>query len=131
MFTNVPSSILRKLVALSERKEALMVRIQEIDHEMVRLQRGLETTSNDADRAPVKVLRPAAKKRRGRRTQRGELKNKVLTALRAAGQRGMTIGDLSDKLGVKRANLYVWFNGTGRNIREIKKIAQAKYRLQR
>jgi hypothetical protein len=119
------------LVALSERKEALMVRIQEIDHEMVRLQRGLEATSNDAQRAPVKVLRPAAKKRRGRRTQRGELKAKVLTALRVVGQRGMTIGDLSDKLGVKRANLYVWFNGTGRNIREIKKIGQAKYRLQK
>src|SRR2546428_11198449 len=92
MFTNVPSSILRKLVALSERKEALMVRIQEIDHEMGRLQRGLETTSNDGDRAPLKVLRPAVKKRRGRRTPRGGPQDKGVSQLLRAGRGGMKTG---------------------------------------
>jgi hypothetical protein len=38
MFTNIPSAALRELVKLSERKEALMAEIQEIDRRMVRVQ---------------------------------------------------------------------------------------------
>jgi phage-related minor tail protein len=129
MFRNIPSVTLRKLVALSERKEALMARIQDIEHEMVRIQRGIEAAqSGDHERAQLRITRPAKKTRR-QRTARGELKNKVLAALRTAGKRGTTIGDLSKKLGVKRANLYVWFNGTGRSIRSVKKIGPAKYRF--
>ena len=37
--------------------------------------------------------------------------------------------DLSKKLKVPSANLYVWFNGTGRSVPGIKKIGVAKYRL--
>ena len=36
MFTSIPSSNLKQLVRLSERKEALMGQIQEIDREMMR-----------------------------------------------------------------------------------------------
>jgi hypothetical protein len=50
-------------------------------------------------------------------------------ALRVAGARGLTIRELSEKLGVKPANLYVWFNGTGRKTRGVKKLGPAKYRL--
>jgi hypothetical protein len=66
---------------------------------------------------------------RGRRTQRGALKEKIMHALRLSGTRGATIRELSNKLKVPSANLYVWFNGTGRNVRGIKKIGVAKYRL--
>ena len=38
MLRNIPSATLRQLVKLSERKEALMEQIQEIDREMVRVQ---------------------------------------------------------------------------------------------
>jgi hypothetical protein len=38
MFTNIPSAALKQLVKLSERKEALMAEIQEIDRQMVRVQ---------------------------------------------------------------------------------------------
>ena len=63
------------------------------------------------------------------RSKRGELKGKILRALRSAGKKGATVGDLSKKLKVPGANLYVWFNGTGRSVRGIKKIGVAKYRL--
>jgi hypothetical protein len=77
------------------------------------------------------VTRPKAApgKRRGPRARRGALKEKIVAALRAAGKGGTTIRELSEKLGVRNANLYVWFNGTGRNIRGLKKIGPAKYRL--
>jgi hypothetical protein len=130
MLRNIPSAILRKLVVLSERKEALMARVQEIEQEMLRVQRSVESAGGRGDKpAQLTITRPGLRRVRRQQTGRGELKQKIVSALRAAGERGITIGDLSKKLRVKRANLYVWFNGTGRNIRAIKKIGPAKYRL--
>jgi hypothetical protein len=51
--------------------------------------------------------------------------------LRGAGKRGATVGELSKKLKVPSANLYVWFNGTGRSVGGIKKIGVAKYQLKK
>lgn len=132
MLRNIPSAILRKLVVLSERKEALMARVQEIEQEMLRVQRSVESAEGRDDKpAQLTITRPGLRRVRRQQTGRGELKQKIVSALRAAGKRGITIADLSKKLRVKRANLYVWFNGTGRNIRTIKKIGPAKYRLGR
>jgi hypothetical protein len=131
MLRNLPSAVLQNLVVLSERKEALMARVQNIEQEMLRMQRRFESGAASMARpAQVTVTRPVLKVRR-QQAGRGELKQRIISALRAAGKRGLTIGDLSKKLRVKRANLYVWFNGTGRNVRAIKKIGPAKYKLTR
>jgi hypothetical protein len=130
MFTTIPSAALRQLVKLSERKEALMAQIQEIDREMVRLQSRFGVPSrNPALRAPVTVSLTRGRPTRGKRAKRGALKEKILRALRVAGSKGATIHELSDKLGIRNANLYVWFNGTGKNVPGLKKIGTAKYRL--
>lgn len=130
MFTNIPSATLRQLVKLSERKEALMGQIQEIDREMVRLQTKFGVPSANTSRgAPVTVSRVARSSSGKTRTRRGALKDKIVRALCAAGRKGATIRELSKKLEVPSANLYVWFNGTGKNVRGIKKIGVAKYRL--
>jgi hypothetical protein len=132
MLRNIPSTILRKLVILSERKEVLMARVQEIELEMLRVQRGIESAGGRNDGpAQLTITRPGLRRVRRQQTGRGELKQKIVSALRDSGKQGMTIADLSKKLRVKRANLYVWFNGTGRKIRTIKKIGPARYRLSR
>ena len=105
-----------------------MARVQDIEQQMLQIQREVESEGRDEKPAQLTVTRPGVRKVR-RQTGRGELKRRIVSALRAAGKRGITIGDLSRKLQVKRANLYVWFNGTGRKIRAIKKIGPAKYRL--
>jgi hypothetical protein len=130
MFTTIPSATLKQLVKLSERKEALMAQIQEIDREMVRVQNRFGIPSrNPVLQAPVTVSRPPNRVSRGKRAERGALKKKILRALRIAGSRGATIRELSNKLGVRSANLYVWFNGTGKNVPGLKKIGTANYRL--
>ncbi len=132
MFTNIPSATLRQLVKFSERKEALMGQIQEIDREMVQLQSKFGVPSASTSRgAPVTVSRVARRPSGNARTKRGALKDKIVRALRAVERKGLTIRELSKKLGVPSANLYVWFNGTGKNVRGIKKIGVAKYRLTR
>jgi hypothetical protein len=130
MFTNIPSATLRKMIKLSERKEELMVQIQEIDRRMMRLQRGLGEPSCESRRKARVTFSNASSTRQPRpRAKRGALKERIVRILRAAGRKGATIRELSNKLGMPSANLYVWFNGTGRNVRGIKKIGMAKYRL--
>jgi len=129
MLTNIPSSTLKQLVRLSERKEALMAQIQEIDREMLRVQDKFGIPSREGDqRAPVTVSRAPGGPIR-RRSKRGALKEKILRSLRSAGKKGATVSELSKKLNVPSANLYVWFNGTGRSVSGIKKIGVAKYQL--
>ena len=129
MLRNIPSSILKQLVRLSERKEALIAQIQEIDREMIQVQDKFGIPSRDGDqRAPVTVSHSRSGPAR-RRSKRGALKEKIIRALRAAGKKGTTIGELSKKLKVPSANLYVWFNGTGKSVSGIRKIGVAKYQL--
>ncbi|SRR5216684_7097365 len=129
MLRNIPSSALKQLVKLSERKEVLMAQIQEIDREMVRVQSRFGVPARSDDK-PARVTVSGTRRRLSRRrTQRGALKEKIVRALRSAGKTGATIRELSNKLKVPSANLYVWFSGTGRNARGIKKIGVAKYRL--
>jgi len=130
MLRNIPSSALKQLIKLTERKEALMARIQEIDREMVRVQSrfGIPLQNGDED-TPVTVSRAGRRPSIARRAEGGALKEKIMRALRAAGNKGATITQLSKKLGVPSANLYVWFSDTGRNVRGLKKIGPAKYQL--
>ncbi len=129
MLRDIPSSALKRMVKLSERKEALMAQIQEIDREMLRVQ-GKFGVPTRREEQPARVTVSGTPRRlRSGRTQRGALKEKIVRALRSAGRKGATIRELSNNLKVPSANLYVWFNGTGRNVRGIKKIGVAKYRL--
>ena len=67
MLRNIPSTTLRELVKLSERKEALMEQIQEIDREMARVQNKFGIPAkNEAQPASVTVSRAARRpSRRG------------------------------------------------------------------
>jgi DNA invertase Pin-like site-specific DNA recombinase len=126
MFRNIPSAALRELVKLSERKEALMGQIQEVDRQMVHVQAKFGIPVHGDDQAArVTVSRVTGR----RRARRGALKEKIVVTLRKAGEKGVTIRELARKLNVPSANLYVWFNSTGRNVPEIRKIGVAKYRL--
>jgi hypothetical protein len=129
MLRNIPSSDLKKLVKLSERKEALIAQIQEIDRQMVRVQSRFGIPSQNGNLGAAVTLSRQGRRFTGRRAKRGALKEKILTALREAGRKGATIRELSAKVRVPSANLYVWFNGTGKNVRGIQKIGVAKYRL--
>jgi hypothetical protein len=129
MLRNIPSSDLKKLVKLSERKEALIAQIQEIDRQMVRVESRFGIPSQNGNQGAAVTLSRQGRRFTGRRTKRGALKEKILKVLREAGRKGATVRELSAKVRVPSANLYVWFNGTGKNVRGIQKIGIAKYRL--
>ena len=64
MLRNIPSATLRELVRLSERKEKLMAQIQELDRQMLRLQKRFGIPQRETEEtAPVPVPGPRRKRR--------------------------------------------------------------------
>src|SRR5438067_9352853 len=128
MLRDIPSSALKQLVRLTERKEALMAQIQELDREMIRVQNKFGIPAREGDqRAPVTVSRAPGGPIR-RRSKRGAIKEKIVRTLRSAGKKGATVGALSKKRKVPSANLHVWVNGTGTSAPGMRKIGVAKHR---
>jgi hypothetical protein len=75
MLRNIPSAALKELVKLSERKEALMARIQEIDREMLRVQNKFGIPAQSAEEGtPVTVSRARGRPTVARRSKRGQSK---------------------------------------------------------
>jgi hypothetical protein len=70
MLRNIPSAELKKLVKLSERREALIAQIQEIDRQMIRVQRKFGIPSRQGPQAGAVTVsradRPMVKQRRAR-----------------------------------------------------------------
>jgi flagellar biosynthesis/type III secretory pathway chaperone len=67
MLTNIPSATLRQLVKLSERKDALLAKVQKIDREIAAIQRKA-TSAGQIQKAPVTVSRaPRASRSRAKR----------------------------------------------------------------
>ena len=126
MLRSIPSNVLKQLVKLSERKEAHLAEIQSIDRQINRVQQQFGIPSMEPS---VSTSVAPARRAPSHRAKRGALKRKILSELRRAGKKGATVGQLSARLRVPSANLYVWFNGTGRNVPNLKKIAAARYRL--
>lgn len=63
MLRNIPSASLKELVRLSERKEALMAQIQEIDREMLRVQKRFGIPQRESDQ-PTKITVSSARRRK-------------------------------------------------------------------
>ena len=141
--TKINTSALRNLMKLTERKEALVNEIEKIESQLASLFTGKAISAGGKRRGrPAKKGRPgrrAAKKVKAakaapgkvkRRAPRGALKKKIFAALKAAGSAGLKVPDLSKKIGVKNANVHVWFSSTGRNFPEIKKIGKGHFKFE-
>jgi flagellar biosynthesis/type III secretory pathway chaperone len=66
MLRNMPSATLKELVRLSERKESLMAQIQDIDRQMLRVQKRFGIPQREGDQPePIRVS--ATRRKRARR----------------------------------------------------------------
>ncbi|MEZ0259180.1 MAG: hypothetical protein ACAI37_28110 [Chthoniobacter sp.] len=79
--------------------------------------------------AAAKAPKVKASKAKGGKAKRGALSENVLVALSEAGSSGISIKDLSDKVGSNYRNVAVWFATTGKKNPKIKKVAPATYKL--
>jgi hypothetical protein len=129
-FTNLSSAQLAHLISLVKEKEALQAKLDEVNAELQALESG-KAAPKKRGRKPgrppgskAKLAVVAGKAKRGKR-----LKDPLLKALKAAGSAGITVKELATKLKVKPGNIFSWFYTTGKKIKGISKVGEAKYAL--
>ena len=127
--SNLSSAQLARLIRLIKQKETLQAKVESIDAEIGALEGG-KSAPKRRGRKPgrppgsvAKVAGPGRKK--GRKSKR--LKEPLLKALAAAGSSGVKVKDLATQLKVKPGNIFSWFYTTGKKIKGIKKVGEAKY----
>ena len=131
ILSSLTSSALNQLSSLVDQKESLVKEIERIEYHMASIISGksVRATKGKTGRPAAKATKTA--KKTTKRASRGNLGTKVLSALEAAGDAGVKVADLAQKLRVKGTNLHVWFGTTGKKNKGIKKVGKGHYRLQK
>jgi hypothetical protein len=80
--------------------------------------------------AAKKTSAKSAKSGGGTRRKRGALKEQIIGFVKSAGKSGITVKEIAAKLGGKPDRIHVWFNATGKNVKQIKRIRPATYAWQ-
>lgn len=134
--SQLTSSDLKVIAQLVKEKEALEARLAKVNARLAAF--GAEAPAAPAKtagakrakaarRRPAAAAQPAAGSARAPRQRPGKLKDKIVALLQGAGKSGITVRDIAGKLGLHPQRIYVWFNATGKTIKEIKKVAPATY----
>lgn len=130
--SQINTNTLRQILKLSEKKELLFKEINKIETTIESLCKGnAKTTFTLTSKASSSSTqsKPKKQKRSPKKAQRGMVKESVLKALKEAGPLGIKVNELSKKLGIKNANLHVWFSNVGKKIQGIERIAPGHFRL--
>ncbi len=123
----INSQSLLHLLSLTEKKEELLQVLEQIDAEIIRTLRGgisvevLDVAPAPAIVAPapkakLPVKAPAKPAKKFKPAKSGGLKDRILALLETAGDTGLKVREIADKLGSKPGNIAVWFSTTGKNI---------------
>jgi len=114
-------SLLKELIALEEERA-------KVNDKIVALQDKLQSNTDVTPRAARsngKGGRAPALRKKGER--KGSLRDQILAATHAAGEKGITIQELATLLEKKSANIHSWFSANARKLKELKKIGEARY----
>ena len=124
--TNLSSAQLAHLIGLVKEKESLQAKLDQVNSALSALENG-KTVPKKRGRKPGRP--PLAKKAKGAKPgKRGKrLKAPLLKILSAAGSSGITVKELAAKLKVKPGNIFSWFYTTGKKVKGISKIGEARY----
>lgn len=137
--SKINTTVLRNLLGLTKRRDAVLRELSKIESAIADAYAGGKAAVVAAVGAkpagkrrgrPAKAAPPAgaASAKRGKR---GALKSKILAALKEAGDKGVSVKDLSKQLKVKNQNVHVWFSSTGKKLGTIQKVGAGRYRLKK
>ena len=125
----INSQALLHLLSLTEKKEEILRILEQIDAEILRTLKGgvsvevVEIASAPTPAAPAlkpvaaaKAPAKPAKAEKARRGKSGGLKGRILALLEEAGDQGLRVKKIAEKLNAKPGNISVWFSTTGKDI---------------
>ncbi len=137
--SKITTSTLEALVKLTKKRDLIVNELRRIEAAITGAYSGRKSEPSTRRRRRGRGRRRASvtgAARAGRPSlaqatvgRRGALKARILAALRAAGDKGVAVKDLSAKLGVKNQNVHVWFSSTGKKLGTIQRIGAGRYRL--
>lgn len=122
-------------MSIEHERASLQAKIDQLQARLENINRALFSGGGAASppavvkvKAVAAVGRPASAGRKPR-AGRGELKQRILDALAAAGSAGIRVRDLATAIGSKPAALHSWFQFARKNIAAIRKAGKGRYRL--
>lgn len=131
--SDINSKTLTTLLSLTKKKETLQTKISEIDKQIATLASGdVSTIKNIIRQASARGGRRSKKRpggRRGPKTPRGVMQKQITDLLHAAGDFGMTIKDIAEKIGKPKANINVWFSTTGKKLNLFHRLEGGRVKL--
>jgi hypothetical protein len=112
---------LHEIIAMEKRRIALQM---EIDLLISRI--------NELQKAAYADLPVSSSKRNGEEggrlsVRRGGLKAAILSLLNSSGAEGITVNDIAAATGSRAANIFAWFQSTGKKIEQVVKVGKARY----
>jgi hypothetical protein len=126
---NLSSAQLAQLIRLVKEKESLQTKLDRVNGALGALASGGSVPKKRGRKPgrPPGIKATGKKAKAGKRGRGKRLKEPLLKALKASGSAGITVKELSAKLKVKPSNIFSWFYTTGKKIKGISKVGEAKY----
>ena len=124
--SQLSTSVLENLIKISKKRDALVAELKKVESSLSATYAGTKPAPQPKVQTRRQAVRIKAKTSDGKS---GALKTRILAALRAAGNKGIRVKVLAQDLGVKNANVHVWFGTTGKKIAAIQRIGPGCYRL--
>lgn len=124
-FSKLNTTVLRQVLKLSERKEALLKELEQIENEILSQLHGRTTSRPSSSKKGQVTKKNGATKRLGR----GMMKQNILQSLTEAGSAGLKIPELSKKINATSASIHVWFSNIGKKLEEIEKMGAGHFRI--
>jgi hypothetical protein len=109
---HITSDSLRRLLSLTTKKEQLIKAVSDVENEIARALKGAATTAVEV----AEAVTPFKPKKKSKGSKPGSLKDRILALLEAAGDEGVRVKDIAEKLAAKPGNIAVWFSTTGKAI---------------
>ena len=120
--TTLTTAQLRQALAIKEHIEALEQELATITAAPVANTAATSPALDvESDKAEVKKSAPAT------HGKRGAVKEAIIELVKKAGPAGIAVKEIAAALGKSNASVSIWFIGTGKKVKEIKKLGRGKY----
>ena len=115
---NYDSKVLGKAMALLQKRDELKAKLSVLEKEIEALEiRGGATAS-------VSTGAPKLRKTRAKRTP---IKDSIIAVLKAAGKEGIEPKTIAAKINGTPLQVNAWLAGTGKKLKEVKKLGRGQY----
>jgi hypothetical protein len=117
--STLTSAQLQRVIDLIKKKNALEARLESINQVLDALEGGASTSSRLKRRKSRKVSKAS----------KDDLKNAMISSLRSAGKRGLSVKELARLSGWKMGSASVWIYTQGKKIAGFKKVAPGRFAI--